>query len=64
MERALLAWNAQDATIPAMTVMQRKYCLDEIQMSEGYSVADYENASDAELAGGVLAVWTYPPVLR
>ena len=42
----------------AMTPAQREACLEEIAQVEGYDRRDYENASDQDLARGVLQAWT------
>lgn len=55
-ECALRAWAKGNITTP-MTPEQRAYCLSEIDSTEGYSASDYEMATDAQLASGVLAAW-------
>lgn len=56
-ERACRAWK-RGHPLPPMTDDQRKWCLAQIASVEGYRAEDYENATDAFLAGGVLNAWT------
>ena len=41
-----------------MTQAQREECLREVARVEGYERKDYETASDADLARGVIHAWT------
>lgn len=56
-ERALRGWISGAVTAP-MTDAQRNYCLSEIASVEGYTRAEFEASSDADLARGVLQAWT------
>lgn len=56
-ERSLRGWIAGRIAQP-MTPDQREYCLTQIERVEGYQRADYDGASDALLARGVLDAWT------
>jgi hypothetical protein len=40
-----------------MTAQQREFCLAEIASVEGHSRADYETATDADLAAETLSAW-------
>ncbi len=55
-EKALRAWIHEPDMEP-MTPEQRKYCLDEIEHTEGYDRKDYAGLQDAGLAQGVLSAW-------
>ncbi|MDR6397966.1 hypothetical protein ACTOWA_00320 [Herbaspirillum seropedicae] len=55
-ERALRAYN-QGIDLPPMTATQREFCLKEISAVEGYDRADYTDATDGQLANGVLCAW-------
>ena len=58
-ERALRAHSAykRDPELPAMTEVQRAWCLDEIGSVEGYRAADHETDSDSGLASTTLRAW-------
>jgi hypothetical protein len=56
-ERALRAYAYGAAPLP-MTDTQRNACLMEIGGVEGYDREDYLDATDQELAHGVLSAWT------
>jgi hypothetical protein len=55
-EIALHAY-AEAYVMPPMTSEQREECLEEIAMVEGYDRKEYETATDAQLARGVLCSW-------
>lgn len=55
-EKALRGWLNGRITTP-MTPEQRQWCYKEIDSIEGYDRADYDKATDAELAMGVLSAW-------
>ena len=46
-----------EITLPPMTPEQREWCLEEIASVEGYRRAEFEDATDKELANGVMAAW-------
>ncbi len=56
-ERVLRAYLGSYGDLPPMTSTEREWCLEEIDSVEGYSRSDYENASDSDLANGVLSAW-------
>lgn len=55
-ERALRAIICGRITTP-LTPAEREECLEEIGWVEGYDRKDYETATDAQLAAGVLHAW-------
>jgi hypothetical protein len=55
-ERVLRAYAAGQ-TLPVMSTEQRNFCLEQIDETEGYERADYEQSTDKELAAGVLSAW-------
>ena len=56
-ERVLRAYIGHYSNLPPMTGEERGWCLEEIHHVEGYDRADYQDASDADLARGVLHAW-------
>lgn len=55
-ERAIRAY-AGGAPMPPMTVIQREWCLREIDSVEGYDRRDHGKAPDDVLASTVLRAW-------
>ena len=47
-----------EITLPPMTPEQREWCLEEIASVEGYRRAEFEDATDKELANCVMAAWS------
>lgn len=56
-ERVLRAYTREDPTLDAMGIVEREWCLSEIDRVEGYRREDYTTVEDAALAGGVLDAW-------
>lgn len=56
-ERVLRAYVGGYGGLPSMTFREREWCLDEIHSVEGYDRKDFQAASDAVLAQGVLSAW-------
>lgn len=55
-ERCLRAY-IKDMAPSTMTEEQRKWCLEEIDMVEGYDAKEWDDASDKDMARGVLSAW-------
>lgn len=57
-EERVLRCVMRGSVLPALEPAEREECLREIAGVEGYSRADYQEASDRDLAAGVLHAWT------